>query len=544
MSKPSAREIRYATPSPGADAQDNARRFGHGFPRLDRDEIARAQDIQAAGGSGEIIDHRHFRNQEPLADRIAVHGDRPARHLDLVANRHARHAKSRAGDALALAAHLVPFAKKGRQKRGKAVYFGGGIPPAQLRLPAVAAEFPHFQQNLGRSDIPRQNQSCLLRPYCSPHPECVPLVKTGGLGDVSAALPAALHAQGIDTRVLLPGYPPVLDADPGAREIARITVFNRAVRLLESKLPSGVPLIIVDAPTLFARNGGPYQDAAGEDWNDNALRFGVLSKVAALLGTEQSPIEWRPNVVHCNDWPTGAGTALPSLRARLSRRIAAHHPQPGLPGDLLLRPGEGLELPPESVGTPRRRVLRKGVVPEGRHHLLGAINTVSPTYAREIQMPELGFGMDGVLRGRTRDLFGVLNGIDVDAWDPEKDPLIAARYGAETLDRKLTNKRALKQRVGLGGPHEVPLASIVSRLTHQKGIDIIIEALPELAKIPIQVAVVGAGDKDLVEKLRAAQKQFPETLGAFHRLRRAGRRISSKPAATCSSCRRASSRAG
>jgi starch synthase len=152
-----------------------------------------------------------------------------------------------------------------------------------------------------------------------------------------------------------------------------------------------------------------------------------------------------------------------------------------------------------------------------------AINTVSPTYAREIQMPELGFGMDGVLRGRTRDLFGVLNGIDVDAWDPEKDPLIAARYGAETLDRKLTNKRALKQRVGLGGPHEVPLASIVSRLTHQKGIDIIIEALPELAKIPIQVAIVGAGDKDLVEKLRARAEAIPRDARAFHRLRRAGR---------------------
>jgi starch synthase len=143
----------------------------------------------------------------------------------------------------------------------------------------------------------------------------VPLVKTGGLGDVSAALPAALASLGHDVRVLLPGYPPVLDASSGAREIARITVLGRAVRLLESKLPSGVPLIIADAPTLFARTGGPYQDATGDDWNDNALRFGVLSKVAAILGTEASPLEWRPDVVHCNDWPT----ALAPLYLRFAR---------------------------------------------------------------------------------------------------------------------------------------------------------------------------------------------------------------------------------
>jgi len=340
-------------------------------------------------------------------------------------------------------------------------------------------------------------------------------VKTGGLGDVSAALPAALHAQGIDTRVLLPGYPPVLDADPGAREIARITVFNRAVRLLESKLPSGVPLIIVDAPTLFARNGGPYQDASGDDWNDNALRFGVLSKVAALLGTEQSPIEWRPNVVHCNDWPTALGPLyLRFARGYRAASLLTIH-NLAFQGIFSFDQVKGLELPPESVGLHGAEFYGKVSFLKGGIIYSEAINTVSPTYAREIQMPELGFGMDGVLRGRTRDLFGVLNGIDVDAWDPEKDPLIAARYGAETLDRKLTNKRALKQRLGLGGPHEVPLAAIVSRLTHQKGIDIIIDALPQLAKIPIQVAVVGAGDKDLVEKLRAAQKQFPETLGLF-----------------------------
>ena len=140
---------------------------------------------------------------------------------------------------------------------------------------------------------------------------------------------------------------------------------------------------------------------------------------------------------------------------------------------------------------------------------------MSPTSAREIQTEALGFGLDGVLRKRANDLFGVLNGIDTKTWDPKADPLIAAQYGPDSLEKKIANKRALKARVGLGGSNETPLAAIVSRLTHQKGIDVIVEAMPRLAKIPIQVAVVGAGDRELVEKLRAVQQAHPEQLGLF-----------------------------
>jgi starch synthase len=341
-------------------------------------------------------------------------------------------------------------------------------------------------------------------------------VKTGGLGDVSAALPAALRAEpGIDARVLLPGYPPVMDAIAGAREIARLTVLGRAVRLLESRLASGVPLIVADVPTLFARNGGPYQDASGDDWNDNALRFGVLSKVAAILSTDQSPIEWRPDILHCNDWPT----ALAPLYVRHARGpraatlITIHNL--AFQGVFSFDQVKPLELPPESVGLQGAEFYGKVSFLKGAIVYSDAINTVSPTYAREIQTPDLGFGLDGVLRQRSADLFGVLNGIDTKLWDPQTDALIAARYDADTLDKKLANKRALKQRVGLAGPHEIPLASIVSRLTHQKGIDILVEAISDLAKIPVQVAVVGAGDRKLVEQLRAAQQRFPEQLGVY-----------------------------
>nr|MDQ3026779.1 glycogen/starch synthase [Pseudomonadota bacterium] len=129
-------------------------------------------------------------------------------------------------------------------------------------------------------------------------PECAPLVKTGGLGDVSAALPAALKAAGVDVRVLLPGYLAVLAAATGAPELATLDVLGRSVRLLETELPSGVPLLVADCPSLFARGGGPYQADDGEDWEDNSLRFGVLSKLAAILGAAASPLEWRPDVVH------------------------------------------------------------------------------------------------------------------------------------------------------------------------------------------------------------------------------------------------------
>ena len=343
----------------------------------------------------------------------------------------------------------------------------------------------------------------------------MPLVKTGGLGDVSAALPAALAELGHDVRVLLPGYPPVLESASGAREIGRLTVQGRTVRLLASKLPTGVPLIIADAPTLFARTGGPYQDASGADWNDNALRFGVLSMVAAILGTEQGPLEWRPDVVHCNDWPLAlAPVYLRFARGRHAGSLLTIH-NLAFQGIFSFDQVKPLQLPPESIGFQGAEYYGKVSFLKGGIVYAGAVNTVSPTYAREIQTHDLGFGMDGVLRQRSKDLYGVLNGIDTKLWNPQADPLIPAHYGPDTLDVKLTNKRALKQRMGLEGPHEVPLAAIVSRLTHQKGIDIIAEAVAQLAKIPMQVAVVGAGDRELVEKLRAAQQAFPEHVGIY-----------------------------
>jgi len=346
-------------------------------------------------------------------------------------------------------------------------------------------------------------------------PECAPLVKTGGLGDVSAALPAALRALGLDARILLPGYPTVLGAAAGAREIGHFSCCGFGVRLLEAELGNGVPLIVVDAPPLFSRSGGPYQDSNGEDWRDNAVRFGVLSRVAATLGSEASPIAWRPDVVHCNDWPTalapvymrhGRGKRAATLITIHNLAFQGIFPYPEL---------DRLELPEASRGIEGVEFYGQASFLKGALACADAINTVSPTYAREIQTEELGFGLGGVLRQRARDLYGVLNGVDTQLWNPGADPWIASSYGPDTLEAKRANKRAFKERMGLRGPDDVPLLATVGRLTHQKGIDVIVEAIPEIVKMPAQVAVVGTGDRALAQSLFAAHAHHPESVAFF-----------------------------
>ena len=346
-------------------------------------------------------------------------------------------------------------------------------------------------------------------------PESAPLVKTGGLGDVSAALPAALRGLGLDVRVLMPGFPAIMAANPKAAEVARMTVLDQPVRLLMGELPSGVPLYILDNPRLYDRGGGPYQADDGSDWDDNALRFGVLSKAAAMLGTAGSPIGWLPDVVHAHDWPA----ALAPLYLR-------HESQPhaaslitihnlAFQGNFEMAHAACLELPPQTRTMHgmefygRASFLKAGLV------YADAINTVSPTYAQEIQTEALGFGMDGVLRHRRADLYGVLNGIDTALWNPQTDPHLATRYGPLTLDRKLENKLAFKNRMKLGGKSDVPLFAMVSRLTDQKGIDVVIAAAERLAALPAQIVVVGTGDRTLVARLQAMQARLKDSMAIF-----------------------------
>jgi starch synthase len=337
-------------------------------------------------------------------------------------------------------------------------------------------------------------------------PECAPLTKTGGLGDVSAALPGALRAQGVDVRTLLPAYREVLAAVPQAREVARARLLQQEVRILEAS-----DCLFVDCPELYARAGGPYQDEKGEDWADNALRFGVLSRAAALLGSAASPLEWRPEVVHCNDWPTAlAPVYLHAERERAASVMTVHN----LAFQGLFEPSwlGRLELPAavfsiegvEFYG--RLSFLKGGLV------FADGLTTVSPTYSREIQHEELGCGLDGLLRSRRDVLRGILNGIDVEAWNPMTDGRIAERYSWSSLEKKAANKAALQRRLNLAESPSLPLLGAVCRFTHQKGVDLIAAAAEEIVGLPAQLCLLGRGDRELENVLAAVAARHPQSV--------------------------------
>jgi starch synthase len=334
-------------------------------------------------------------------------------------------------------------------------------------------------------------------------PECAPLTKTGGLGDVAGALPAALRAIGVDVRILLPAY----GALPG-REVAHMEVLGKSVRILESKLPSGVPLYLLDCPQLYIRNGGPYQTGEGEDWPDNALRFGVLSRVAALLGGASSPLAWRADVVHCNDWPTALAPVYLQREPGAAASLLTVHNLAfqGLFEAAAL--GE-LGLPASDFSVEKLEFYGRLSFLKGGLACAGAISTVSPTYAGEIQGEAQGCGLDGLLRQRSEDLSGILNGIDTLAWDPAGDTLIASNYDAATLDEKRGNRTALRRRMGLRAEEGVPLIGMVGRLTHQKGIDLVIAAAEDLLGLPAQLVVLGKGDRVHEHALAALAARHP-----------------------------------
>jgi len=320
-------------------------------------------------------------------------------------------------------------------------------------------------------------------------PECTPLAKAGGLGDVSAALPPALRALGLEVDVLLPGYAQVLRQIGDATEVARFSELGLDCRVLKSN-----ELLVLECAPLYQREG-IYQDPGGQDWPDNALRFGLLSKVAARLDAGY-------DVVHCNDWPA----ALMPVFSQKPSLLTVHNLafQGNFERSWLARLG----LPAESFSMHQLEFHGRVSFLKGGLVHAGAINTVSPTYAREIQTGEFGCGLDGLLRERHAVLSGILNGIDTDAWNPASDPHLAQPYDASSLDRKASNKRALQRRLNLESSDEL-LIGLVGRLTHQKGIDLVAAAAHELAALPAQLAVLGQGERSLEGALAAAAARHP-----------------------------------
>ena len=346
--------------------------------------------------------------------------------------------------------------------------------------------------------------------------EIAPLIKTGGLADVSGALPAALRTLNIDVRVLLPGYPRVM-AQLGPNEVvasfADMPGFPPS-RLIFSIMASGVPLLVLDCPDLYQREGGPYADASGHDWADNALRFGLLSRIAAVLGSSESPLSWQPDLVHGNDWQTGlTGAYLSVAEGAVPNVITIHNL--AFQGNFRPAKVELLQLPPASFNV-------NGIELYGKMSFLKAglyyayhITTVSPNYAREIQGDELGFGLQGLLRVRSEDITGILNGIDTDEWNPETDKYLSSHFSLTRMTGKAVCKQALQNRMGLEVNPDVPLLGVVSRLTHQKGLDLLLEIAPRLMELPVQLVILGSGDPDMQQSALDLAQRYPGKIAAM-----------------------------
>ena len=341
--------------------------------------------------------------------------------------------------------------------------------------------------------------------------EAHPLIKTGGLGDVAGSLPAALQAQGCDVRLLLPGYRTALERAGSVESVAQIALPQIAadVRLLESRLPgTGVKTWLADYPPAYDRAGGPYLDPLGHPWADNAERFALLARVAAAIALGEAGISWRPDVVHANDWQTGLTPVFMMDAPRRPATVFTIHNlayQGLFDRTMLARLGLPASLwTLHSLEFHGQVSFIKGGLVYG-----DMLSTVSPTYAREIQTPALGFGLDGLLRHRTERLVGILNGIDDREWDPACDPRITRNYDIGRIGDKRDNKRALQIENGLVPDPKAPLIGMVSRLVRQKGIDLALDAVPYLMQEQAQIIFLGSGEQGYENALTALAARYP-----------------------------------
>ncbi|WP_353216197.1 glycogen synthase GlgA [Sandarakinorhabdus sp.] len=340
--------------------------------------------------------------------------------------------------------------------------------------------------------------------------EAVPLIKTGGLADVAGALPAALLAHGAAVTSLLPGYPAVLAAIGAARTVhVWDALLGQPARLLSAKLGS-TDLLVLDAPGYFARPGGPYTDAAGQDWDDNWRRFAALGRAAADIASG-GVAGLRFDVLHAHDWQ--AAMAIAYLR------LAPVQAAPRVPAVLTIHNMAfqgwydagifaGLELPDTAWSIDGVETYGGVGFLKSGLQLADVITTVSPTYAREIVTTEFGMGLEGLVALRGDRVRGIVNGIDTAEWNPASDTALAARYSARSLPRRTANKRALEQHFGLE-ESDGPLFIMVTRLTWQKGADVIPEVLDHLVGNGGRLAILGSGDAAIAAALHAGAARHP-----------------------------------
>ncbi|MBX2884487.1 MAG: glycogen synthase GlgA [Granulosicoccus sp.] len=347
--------------------------------------------------------------------------------------------------------------------------------------------------------------------------ECAPLIKTGGLADVVGALPKAVRPSGVQMRTLIPAYSALrslLSSGPVVKEWPDLFGGQGKVVFVQS---DDLELLLLDAPHLYDRAGGIYVDSAQKDWDDNQLRFAALAWAGAQLAVEGCD-GWFPDIVHAHDWQAGllpvylsgrkshSGKSLPVVMTVHNiafqglfdadnlgdLRIASEHFNP-----------EGVEFHGQ-IG-----FLKTGL------RLADKVTTVSPTYARELLQSDFGMGLEGVLHYRQADFQGILNGIDLDIWNPETDPNLVAGYTVDSSSHKKQNRSAIERRFGLDENSSGPLFCVISRLTEQKGLDILLESLPGLVEQGASLAVLGTGEAALERGFEAAARTYPGRVGVI-----------------------------
>jgi starch synthase len=351
--------------------------------------------------------------------------------------------------------------------------------------------------------------------------EAYPLIKTGGLADVAGALPRAQRALRIDARLLVPGYPSVLASLRDRGGLAAVGApfggaFGAArVALLRGTLPeSDLPVYVVDAPWLYARAGNPYVDGTGLPWSDNHLRFGLLGFAAAQLASGALDPEWCPRVVHAHDWHAGLAPwyvrSHPGMRAGTVFTIhnLAFH------GRFALETGAQLGILPSQITSATLEFHGDLSFIKAGLTSADAITTVSPTYAQEILTPQRGEGLDGVLRERQGRLSGILNGVDVQQWNPATDPAIAHHYDGGDLAGKARTRQALRDEFGFAHDPGRPVFAVIGRLTWQKGLDLLLQAMAERLPPPFQLIVLGSGEPGLERAFAALAAAHPGTVAA------------------------------
>lgn len=347
--------------------------------------------------------------------------------------------------------------------------------------------------------------------------EAFPFIKTGGLGDVAGSLPIELLKKSQDVRLLLPAYAEVLNKVTKSKIVAEVSYYNLNVKIIETKLPgSKLTSWLIDCPAAFNRPGGPYTNEYGQEWHDNAFRFAIFCHVASDIALNRLPLDWQADIVHCNDWQTGLVPALLSLHPERPATVFTIH-NLAYQGVFNHQTFVDLQLPEELWHIDGLEYYGNLSFMKAGIAYADKITTVSPSYAKEILQAEFGYGLDGLLKHRSENLNGILNGIDDKHWNPGTDNYIKQKYNRHSLNKKTINKTQLQEELSLKVDKSIPMIGMVSRLVEQKGLEIILQSIPRLLNMPLQIVILGTGETHyemlLTEWAKEYKHQFKVVIG-------------------------------